>query len=570
MRSQPDSRPLSPQILTPVNEPQIDGLPPAPTILMSSDGEDRVSDLGAERITGRPVSLLTAMIQTSDSHKPGTSSRANSHAASDQASALSSVPSTAFSSPRNLSHGILQQGGRASDQVGSSSILRRESAGGSSEGALYEPAVGLGLGGVEKLHHRLQNVEERRERIEWADDVAGKLSTPHRPGGLKFAVASQPSHAIGRSTAVRALKADDEMDEEDSDEGYQEDEEGGFDTDSSGELSDDDVDSRYPFARSTNFEEPRFIGSTQISANKPLSPAPALLPPPSRRGRGHIRVDESAAPPGEQNNTCSRHRSPPPTRSRSGSQARSSTPGSPMKRHHSGRLSDAGPREGRAGSPMPGRIQVDPDDDDDQAAQEGEEENGDGYDNEGVGEEDGADPDQEEVDHAAGGWRSDDAIFHGPKARQVKPIIIHRQRRHSSALAQAHAVFVNSDEEGESSTPAIGTSVRGLLRRASAHLANFRRPSSGGMHRIGSEDGSHSGGGGGLSGRLSTQTTCPPALDETPAMAQGLFTHEYGDGQGGLAHRLETTLLSPSNPSSANVSRSVSMKRAEQVEEELR
>ncbi|WVF72178.1 hypothetical protein IAT40_006990 [Kwoniella sp. CBS 6097] len=559
MTNPPHSRPLSPQILTPVNESLIDAPGHPPAILMSSDGEDRLSDPSAERTQGRPVSLLTALIQTSDKTKPGGPSRAHFQPVSDLASAHSSVPSTAFSSPRNPSHGILQQS-KGSDQFGSSSILRRESAGGSSDNAIDAgPPVGLGLGGVEKLHHRLQDVEEKRGRIEWADNVAVKSGSPHRPGGgLKFAVAPQPTHAVGPAPVIRALQRDDDDQgvEDDSDDGYQEDEEGGFDTDSSGGLS-DDIDPRYPFARSTNFEQPRFIGSTQIPA-KPLSPAPVLLPPPSRRGRGHIRVDESAAPSGDQDKTCSRHRSPPPTRSRSGSQARSSAPGSPIKRHHSGRLSDAGPREGRAGSPMPERMWTDSDD-------------ADGNDNDGVGEEDGADPEQEGNMHAASGWRSDDVVFYGPNAQQVKPIIVDRKRRHSSALAQANAVFVDSDEEGESSTAVIGTSVRDLVRRASAHVANFRRPSSG-MDRVSSGDGvvagggGGGGGGGGLSGRVSTQLPCPPALDDTPAMAQNLFTHEYGAGQGGLAHRLETTLSVPSDPSSTNVSRNVSVRQTEQAE----
>ncbi|WVQ98755.1 hypothetical protein IAU59_005886 [Kwoniella sp. CBS 9459] len=542
MNTEAHSRPLSPQILTPVNDSQLDDPSHPLPILVNSDSEGRLSDAGLERSHCRPVSLLTALIQTADNSKSGGGSgSANVRAASDLASAHSSVPSTAFSSPRNPGHGILQHG-KSSDHVGSSSILRKENMVTSSDHAVDGSSVGLGLGGVETLRHRLQDVEAKRERIEWADNVAARKSSPNRAGGLKFAMVPQPSRPVGPSTT--AMSADVRMEdheEEDSDDGYQEDEEGGFDTDSSGDLL-DDVDPRYPFARSTNFEQPRFIGSTQIPA-KPVYPAPALLPPPSRRGRGHIRVDESAALPGDQDKTCSRHRSPPPTRSRSGSQARSSAPGSPIKRHQSGRLSDAGPREGRAGSPMPGRMSADSLDDDDD--DEGEDDEG---------EVDRVDLQQGEDINSSSGWRSDDVVFYGPHARQVKPIIMDRKRRHSSASARANAVFVDSDDEGESSTAVIGTGVRDLLRRASAHVANFQRPSFG-MDRVSYGGDASVARVGSLSGRVSSQSPCPPALDETPAMAQGMFTHEYGDGQGGLAHRLETTLSVPSaGPPSTDVS----------------
>lgn len=155
-----------------------------------------------------------------------------------------------------------------------------------------------------ELHHLKENPEHRKA-LKFA--VAAPTPLPHPP-----------------------LRPPTPLDDpgSDSDLGYEEDEE-------DGEFSDDEdyttiprAPGDYPFARSTNYgDEP--------TPNP--HPAPAILPPPMRRGRGHIQViDVHAAP-----KTCSRHCSPPPTRSRSGSEAAR------------GRLSDAGPRNGRCGSPMP-------------------------------------------------------------------------------------------------------------------------------------------------------------------------------------------------------------------------
>ncbi|WRT67164.1 uncharacterized protein IL334_004130 [Kwoniella shivajii] len=404
---------LSPQILTPVSDRSHE----PPSLTIGSDGDSQ------------PVSLLTALIQSSDK-KPS-------------ASTQSSAPSTAFSSPRGPNHGILQQSNPA--------ILRRDS----------NDQVGLGLGGVETLKSRLEKVEEKRERIGWADAVDQPQPTSTSP--------------------------------ESDDEGYQEDSEEGFDSDNS---QDSQIDPRYPFARPTNFDRPRFIGATQLPSK---TPAPALLPPPARRGRGHIKVDETA-----HDKTCSRHRSPPPARSRSSSAHKSS-----------GRLSDAGPRDGRAGSPMPDPIPSD------------EEE------------------DEEEMHIPAGGWRSDDAVFYGPNAQHVRPIR-RRPRRHSSALRPS--VFVDSDDETQ---PSGG--IGDFLRRASEHIPGFRRPSSG-LNRV-SSGASESG-----YPHSIPQAACPPALDNTPAMAQQPFTN---DATGGLAHRLETALSS--SPASAAVSRVASVNMRQEM-----
>jgi len=187
---------------------------------------------------------------------------------------------------------------------------------------LRRDSVGSDADAVSSLHSHMASTTHKDE--------------PRR--ALKFAVAAphdppSPHVHLQPHPPVRAPSPliDDNSDDS-SDGGYQEDEE-------DGEFSDDEdfaatiprapASPEFPFARPTNYDYGR-----RRSSDAP--PAPAVLPPPPRRGRGHIRVvDDNAAP-----KTCSRHCSPPPARSRSGSEARS-------------RVSDAGPREGRAGSPMP-------------------------------------------------------------------------------------------------------------------------------------------------------------------------------------------------------------------------
>ncbi|OCF71831.1 hypothetical protein I204_07894 [Kwoniella mangroviensis CBS 8886] len=471
----------SPQILTPVSDHPHD----PPHLHLGSDGEDRA----------QPVSLLTALIHSSDKKHPQSSGIISTH---------SSTPSTAFSSPQRPSHGILAKSSEI-PPLQSASILRRESNSGLSD----EGHTGLGLGGMESLTNRLEKVEEKRERIEWADEVE------HPPRQtLKFAVVSHPNQTapIGANS------------EPDTDDGYQEDEEDGFDSDDS---QDSQIAPRFPFARPTNFEQhPRYIGSTHIPTHQAI-PAPALLPPPARRGRGHIRVEETST---AQDKTCSRHRSPPPVRSRSSSHHRSSrsAPHSP-----SGRLSDAGPRNGRAGSPMPAPPSDDPEDEEDDQIEE---------------------EDSRKEKNLAAGWRSDDAVFYGPKAQQVTPIPRPRQRRHSSALD--HAVFVDSDDEERLDDNNKPSAIGDFLRRASEHIPGFRRPSSG-MERVSSDGASESG----VGRSVRSQTPCPPALDNTPALAQNRFSTDINDTSGGLAHRLETALSIPSVPNSTGPSRSGSIDR---------
>lgn len=157
----------------------------------------------------------------------------------------------------------------------------------------------------------------------------------------------------------------------------------------------------------------------QLAAARPTSasPPPRIAPPPSRRGRGHVRVDPAA---GGSDGRCSRHYSPPPD-----SRPRSAPPG---------------PRDGRAGSPLPERFDMDDEDDED------------------------------DVENLEGNNDKDD-----------------------ENLEDNNDVVVDTDSEddneakGVSFTPAndipwapassIGTGVRNMLRRASEHLPTFRRPS---------------------------------------------------------------------------------------------
>ncbi|WWC69415.1 uncharacterized protein I206_103354 [Kwoniella pini CBS 10737] len=487
--------PMSPQILTPVSDQSHD----PPHIHSNSDGEEKMN-------SSQPISLLTALIQSAD-HKPTkpymhTSGIISSH---------SSTPSTAVSSPRAPGHGILQQAKSPENPAfQGGSILRRESNSGLSD----EGHVGLGLGGMETLTSRLEKVEEKRERIGWADEV----EHPPRSNALKFAVAPHPNHP-GPTADHRAFSPiSDDEDDEDIDEGYQEDEEDGFDSDDS---RDSQIHPRFPFARPTNFENhPRYIGGTYIPFQQ-AAPAPALLPPPSRRGRGHIRVDETSP---SQDKICSRHRSPPPVRSRSSSGQRSSKP---ISHSPNGRLSDAGPREGRAGSPMPIAIAEDSEDE----------------------ESDESAPVEEQERIVSAGWRSDDAVFYGPKAKQVNPIRRIRPRRHSSAFD--NSVFVDSDGEDKEGHQPSSSGIGNFLRRASEHIPGFRRPS-GGLDRVSSGGGTESAG-------QRASTPCPPALDNTPAMAQNRFANDPNDNSGGLTHRLETALNIPSAPNSTVVSRNPSI-----------
>lgn len=137
------------------------------------------------------LSLLTAILSS-----PDTASRPAPHKTIIQSNTAtsgiisgSSNPSTTLSSPATREpHGILQNTKAertkvADENIPPSSILRRESASASSDaGAVYSDAGGLGSGmsGVtsagemnplDGLVGKLQKIEEKRERIGWADEV---------------------------------------------------------------------------------------------------------------------------------------------------------------------------------------------------------------------------------------------------------------------------------------------------------------------------------------------------------------------------------------------------------------
>jgi hypothetical protein len=310
---------------------------------------------------------------------------------------------------------------------------------------------------------------------------------------------------------------------EESDLGYQED----------SESSDEDADSpryrypigkekKYPFARSTNYRRRRLNPTERERALSPSPPpAPAVLPPPTRRGRGHIRVDESCISGKETEGHCSRHRSPPPSRSRSHSRTRNGN-GNGIGMGE-GRLSDAGPRDGRAGSPMPSRSKIlAPSDDEDEDENNGE-----------------SPVDKKDVDVFGNwGWRSDDAAFKGGMVKGIRTV-----------SAPSYAVTDDDDYHNRKLAAPNGngngtdTGMRSFIRRASEHIPipsiPFRRPEPYAQpHPHPHHQRSPSTTGRALS---PSGSPCPPALDETPVLASSMARVEK-DYSGGLAHRLEQSL----------------------------
>ncbi|RSH91982.1 hypothetical protein EHS25_009353 [Saitozyma podzolica] len=691
------------------------GLSSPPTSAGGTDSEaglsdDAVSDPQGQSKSGKehqPISLLSALLHSPE-HQLQMASAKRAHpppSTSGLTSARSSAPSTTFSSPAAPHHGILQnmasvhakdnkevKDGAGAGAPAPTSILRRGSTSASSDGG---EAVGLGLAmtGMHSAHGahgaghvaeaKLSPVEEKRERIGWADEAPRSESEAPlsrapstRTPALKFAVAAppptqpaahvqegsephsrRPSSPFARERKLqRELDLDAEMDPngdgdgegdeddecaeaseespdarlpgyrgssnddgrdshardedqeldqdragsddesfDESDLGYQEDEE-------DGEFSDDPETAAFPrdalqsdgngnfaFARPTNWRRRGARRQRDGSPSASPPPAPAVLPPPARRGRGHIRVVDDPSHSGKEGKKgCSRHCSPPPARSRSNSIRGPPPPGSSpsarnLKEKHqqlhpqphakkscSGRLSDAGPRDGRAGSPMPPRVldlesELDEEDDDEDEATE---------------------PTLPAIATAAssrslsasparprGGWRSDDSIFHGPNSQQTRGIGSTRLEsipRNISAPPPARPVFSDSDDERERlSTPTIPASVpmepqlstmgggpgvgvgdgmRNFLRRASEHLPMFRRPSvpldqtpPGSFVMIDPRDAGISISGSPLSAPLPSQSTCPPALDDTPALARSQSpAAEPTDTP--LTHRLERAL----------------------------
>lgn len=221
-----------------------------------------------------------------------------------------------------------------------------------------------------------------------------------RASALKFAVTHHPTEP------KRPQPDDDDNDDElvqgtNTDEGYEEDSEDGF--------SSDDEPTFMVQAHKMALARAR---KAQLAAARPTSasPPPRSGHPPPLRGRGHVRVDPAVAT-GDSERRCSRHYSPPPD-----NRPRSAPPG---------------PRDGRAGSPLPERMDVNDDEDED------EEEN-------------------PEEDTAIVETDDDD-----DNAMSVSP--------NGPTPASGPSPF----------TPAssIGTGMRNMLRRASEHLPSFRRPS---------------------------------------------------------------------------------------------
>ena len=181
-----------------------------------------------------------------------------------------------------------------------------------------------------------------------------------------------------------------------------------------------------------------------------------------------------------------------------------------------GRLSDAGPREGRAGSPMPSRSKI-------LAASDEEE---DDEDDKG---ESPVDKKDEVMFGNWGGWRSDDAAFKGGMVKGIRTV---------SAPGQGQSA-ITDDEDHDRQIASIhdDSGVRSFFRRASEHIPiqSLRREP---YPQPISTQRSPSAAGRALS---PSGSPCPPALDETPILAKSVARVEK-DHSGGLAHRLEQSL----------------------------
>ncbi|KAK4686629.1 hypothetical protein P7C73_g3497, partial [Tremellales sp. Uapishka_1] len=633
---------LSPRILTP--EPDMSPSRPPPLISDLSFSKHPIKSKAAQAQLG--LGFVSSSTESDDDpqspasgHNPPISLLSQMLNSPDQKRNHSNS-STAFSSPSSHHHGLLSPGMGSKPAT---SILRRESTSAGSDAG--EVAFGLGVQGMEGVTHRLEKVEERRERIAFAGlDEADKIEktesapptvrTPQsaalpRPVTLKFAMApvptimahsasegaepyrsqsrtssdaysrldwrqSQPdeesaeealdldmeengscsgsgsatedeeligypkerststSRSRSRSVSIHEEEVENEMEieDDDSDLGYQEDEEDGFDDDEedvdmagttehgrrlrsplplkrdtsqhavfprtplpSPSTTRGPISTHYPFARPTNYRRRKAPPSPP--------PAPALEPPPQRRGRGHIQVAESATSGKEGLDKCSRHVSPPPSKSRSPSRRGGLSPG---------RLSEAGPRNGRAGSPMPPRLLSSGTDDNDE--------------------------DEEETppvplplcEGPTKGWRSDDSVFSGPTSKPIRAL----STRAVSAPARktgSPAVFSESDDEDGNASVVQG--VRGFLRRASEHLQGFNRPvvASEGSTLSPTSQAPYT-------APILQQATCEAIMDHTPALASSISKFETN----GLTERLERTLST--NPASNGGNEGADLSRA--------
>ena len=116
-----------------------------------------------------------------------------------------------------------------------------------------------------------------------------------------------------------------------------------------------------------------------------------------------------------------------------------------------GRLSDAGPRQGRAGSPMPSRSKI-------LAASDEEE------DDEDEKGESPVDKKDDDVFGKWGGWRSDDAAFKGGMVKGIRAV---------STPGQGQSAITDDDDHDHDRQIASihdDSGVRSFFRRASEHI----------------------------------------------------------------------------------------------------
>ncbi|TXT06071.1 hypothetical protein VHUM_03544 [Vanrija humicola] len=231
----------------------------------------------------------------------------------------------------------------------------------------------------------------------------------HRPGALKFAVAT--NHPDPERPIV-PLPVDHSGGDHLTDDGYEEDSEDGF--------SDDEPS--FMFHVHKLLEQGRGRQTSCLIKERPASTSPTRGAESRRLSRDHIRVDPSA---GRDHNRCSRHQSPPPS-ARPDSHFRSARPG---------------PREGRAGSPIPSSLPNDEDEDEDD-------------DEEGEGDEEGEE-----------GASMEGTVRSCPEADTA----IEEDSDSSDPSAPPMAALMPATVSAS-----LGNGVRSILRRASEHLPGFR------------------------------------------------------------------------------------------------
>lgn len=189
----------------------------------------------------------------------------------------------------------------------------------------------------------------------------------------------------------------------------------GYEEDSEDGMSDSEDDDPAFLLHSRNIALDKALSLLENRTKSPpppriYRPNPATDSSVENRGRAHVRVDPSAV---QNHNSCSRHCSPPPAEPE------------PL------RPALPGPRDGRAGSPLPSQDALSDLEDEEDEDEEGSERSG------------------------------DDGLESSSNLRKEQP-----------GHEQSALVFDSSDEE-----PPRG--LRHMLRRASEHIPAFRRRSFG-------------------------------------------------------------------------------------------